>query len=179
MERFESMPTLDEKNEFLKNDLYDSLRWLFVGAVAWYAPERCPNQIVLGMYTSLVQARALYEFYYGRENGDNARSVEFARSWRPVRTSLYSKYMAARKPANKRVFHLVYNRSSHAGGQGHAGPDHINKQVLKFAKDLYRLTEEFIQSAQPNFRLIVKSALDRALDQANHAADGYGVANPI
>ncbi|SRR5260221_10914272 len=173
------MRTLDEKNGFLKDDLYDSLRWLFVGAVAWYAPERCPNQIVLGMYTSLVQARALYEFYYGRRNGDNALAVDFAPSWRPVPTSLYSKYMAAGKPANKRVFHIVYNRSRHAGGRGHDGSDHINKQVLKFAKDLHQLTEEFIKSAQPNFRLIVKSALDRALDEANHAADGYGVANPI
>jgi hypothetical protein len=181
------MGTLDEKNRFLKEDLYDALRWLFVGTVAWHAakvqPDRCPHQMVLGMYTNLVQARALYEFFYSAGNRDDARAVDFAPTWRPVArrraSRLYSDYMVGGKPANKRVFHLVYNRSAHAGGPGHEGDDHINKKVLEFAQDLRGLTKEFVKCVEPHFRVIVQSALDRALQEAKSVADGYGIANPI
>ena len=65
-----SVQPLDEatKKAFLTEDLYDALRWLFVSAVTWGAsrnqPHRCGNQDVLAMFSSLVQARALYEFFY-------------------------------------------------------------------------------------------------------------------
>lgn len=58
--------TLDERKKFLEDDLSDALKGPFVGAVVWAAAdasERCPFQKGLGMFTSLVQARALYEFY--------------------------------------------------------------------------------------------------------------------
>lgn len=177
------MPTQDEKSKFLKEDLYDSLRWLFVGTVAWHAarvqPDRCPHQMVLGMYTNLVQARALYEFFYSRGKRDDARAVDFAPAWRPVPSSLYSNYMAGGKPANKRVFHLVYDRSAHPAGPGHVADDHINKKVLEFAKELRQITEEFVKCVQPHFRAIVQSALDSALQEAKSTANGYGVTNPM
>lgn len=108
---------LDEstKKSFLTEDLYDALRWLFVGALTWAAskdqPHRCGNQDALAMFTSLTQARALYEFFYGvGEKDDDARARHFASAWDPPKTDLYRRYMAGGKPANKRVFHLVYNR---------------------------------------------------------------------
>ena len=115
------MHTSDEQQAFLRDDLHDSLRWLFVDAIAWKAsqkrPEPCGNQNVLGMYTSLVQARALYDFFYKRGRGDDAQAWHFAPSWNDDGggNSLYQRYMARESPANKRVFHLVYNRSEHAG----------------------------------------------------------------
>ena len=139
--------------------------------------------MVLGMYANFVQARALYEFFYSTGNRDDARAEDFAPKWRPVTrrraSRLYSNYMAGGRPANKRVFHLVYNRSVHAGGSGHEGNDHIKKKVLEFAKDLRQLTEEFIKCVQPHFRAIVQSALDSALQEAKSTAVGYGVTNPI
>jgi hypothetical protein len=178
------MPASDEqkKSEFLEYDLYDALRWLFVGAVAWQAATKdlCPHQRVLGMYTSLVQARALYEFFFEEGRRDDARAGDFAPRWaREESNNLYSQYMAKAKPANKRVFHLVYDRSAHAGGAGHDGPEHLNNQVLKFARDLRRLTEAFVECAAPRFRDRIQCALRGALDEANRAAEDYGIANPL
>lgn len=183
------MATPNERKEFLEKDLYDALRWLFVGAVTWQAaqvrPERCPNQPALGMYTNLVQARALYEFFYNTMRGKpyDAWAHHFASSWvqqRP-RSPLYDKYMATQKPANKRIFHLVYERSQsrNAGWTGHDGPDHLKNQVVRFAKDLRKITEAFVKCVKPQFRGIAKAALDNALNEAKNIADKYGIANPV
>jgi len=121
------VPTQDEKTEFLEKDLPDALRWLFVNAVVWYASENDP---LSAMYTSFVQARALYEFYYTKGNEpDDARARHFASSWTEPRSRLYREYMAPRTPAQKRVFHLVCGRSKaiNAGGPGHDGPNHLKK----------------------------------------------------
>ena len=87
--------------------------------------------------------------------------------------------MANQMPSNKRVFHLVYNRSAHAGGTGSDGPDHIKNQVLEFARDLRRLTEEFIASIQIAFRGEAVSALKRALNEAQSTAEQMGITNPL
>ncbi len=177
-------PDHSSKEKFLKEDLYDALRWLFEGAVAWKAARERPegaerHQSVLGMYTSLVQARALYEFFYAHGQGDDARACHFAPAWNPSQTDLYRRYMAGGKPANKRLFHLVYNRSLHAGGSGEDGPDHLKNQVLEFAKDLRSLTERFADSVDTNFCDSVRHALRKALEEAKLAADHYGIANPL
>jgi len=177
--------TLDERKKFLEDDLSDALKGLFVGAVVWAAAdasERCPFQKGLGMYTNLVQARSLYEFYGPRPAGDDddARASHFAPNWdRTGVTPLGTKYMGWGKPANKRVFHLVYDRSVHAGGLGHDGPDHIKNQVIEFAKDLRGLTERFSQSVDSDFRTSVQLALEKALKGAAEAANGCGIANPL
>ncbi len=177
-------PTLDEKRNFLNEDLADALKGLFVGAVIWVAAdtsELCPFQKGLGMFTSLVQARALYEFYSPKPaDYDDARASHFAPNWgRTGVTRLCTKYMGRGMPANKRVFHLVYGRSAHAGGPGHDGPDHIKNQVLEFAKDLRDLTERFAQSVDTDFRESVQRALQKALKGATEAAHGCGIANPL
>ena len=179
-------PDIPTRQGFLKEDLYDALRWLFVGAVIWEAsrsqPHRCGNQDALGMFTSLTQARALYEFFYadGKQN-DDARAGDFTSTsgWCPTESNLYRTYMAGQKPANKRVFHLVYNRPAQAGGHGQDGPDHLKNQVLEFAKDLRRLTEQFADSADTDFRDSIRYALQKALQDAKLAADLYGVPNPL
>lgn len=177
------MPAIDQeaKEKFLRYDLYDALRWLFVGAVAWQAAQTKPewaghNRIVLGMFTSLVQARALYEFFCGSNNRrpDDARSCDFR--WAPGATALYSKYMATGQPANKRVFHLVYHRSRHPGGVRQAQLKH---QVLAFAKELCWLTDQLARNSDEGFRRKIKSALRRALRQADIAAKEYDIPNPL
>lgn len=175
----------DSTNEkFLRDDLRDALRWLFVGAVTWEAsrsqPQRCRNQDALGMFTSLMQARALYEFFHGPgQQGDNARARDFVLGWNPPESDLYRRYMAKRKPANKRIFHLVYNRAVHAGGSGQDEADHLKKQVLEFAKDLRSLTQQFADSVDTGFRDSVRYALEKALEEAKLAADHYGITNPL
>jgi hypothetical protein len=87
--------------------------------------------------------------------------------------------MAGGKPANKRVFHLVYNRAVHAGGSGEDSFDHLKNQVLELARDLRRLTEEFANNADPNSRDSITNALREALQEAKLAADSYSIANPL
>ena len=184
------MPTLDMQNEFLEKDLSDALRWLFVGAVVWKAadekPERCCHQKALGMFMSFAQARALYEFYCkeGKTStkggvSDDARAWEFCDSWTIPNSSLYRDYMSMGKPANKRVFHLVYARSTKAGGPGHSGPTHINEQVLNSARDLRLITETFAKSVKQEFTSLVQSALQKGLEEAEKTATLFGIANPL
>jgi len=178
------VPDDSTKQAFLRDDLYDALRWLFVGAVTWEAsrnqPHRCANQDALAMFTSLTQARALYEFFYGLgEQDDDARARHFASAWDPPKPDLYRRYMAGGKPANKRVFHLVYNRPAHAGGSGQDGPAHLKNQVLEFARDLRKLTEKFADSADVNFRDGIRHAFQKALQEAKLAANHYGITDPL
>lgn len=172
-----------EKVAFLRDDFYDSLRWLFVGAVSWEAGKtkgRINHQSVLGMYTAAVQARALYEFFYAPTGTDDARAVDLvAGRWSPDKTSLYSTYMAGGKPANKRIFHLVYRRDSHSGGTGHDGPDHLKNQIVNFAVDLLVLSRDFIRALGPTLQPHAQQALDQALDEAAALAAEYRIANPI
>lgn len=55
------MATSDEKREFLEKDVYDALRWAFVGAITWLATEGRPER-ALGMNMNFVQARAAWLF---------------------------------------------------------------------------------------------------------------------
>jgi hypothetical protein len=181
------MPTANalEMKDFLEEDLYDALRWTFVSAVAWHASD-CGPERVFEMNTNFVQARALYEFYFGDKDTkerkpDDARARDFGGSWNETGTDLYLKYMCGGKPANKRVFHLVYGRSSpdNAGGPGPDGDDHIKNQVLEFARDLHRTTERFIECADKQFCDIVRTTLNQALAEAAKTADFYGIRNPL
>lgn len=188
----------DEMKKFLEEDLADALKALFVGAVVWEAAdvekgksELCPFQRDLGMYACFVQARSLYEFYSSKkkrrpkkgQKQDDARASDFvaAGKWteKESKSALYSKYMDSESPANKRVFHLVYGRSHHAGGPSNDETKHINKQVLAFAKELLKFTEEFGKRVKPDFRGSVECALCKAKKAAGEAADGCKIANPL
>jgi hypothetical protein len=173
-----------QKQQFLKRDLRDALKWLFVGAVIWEAAkrgkERCPNQHAVGMFTSFIQARALYEFYYKRERDtDDARAYDFCNCWRPPRSNLHPRYLTSGRPLNKRVFHLVYDRERHAGTSGPSGPGHLNQQVLAFARELLRITKKFVLCVRPELTSLAQSALREGLSDAQNAADFLGLANPF
>jgi hypothetical protein len=173
-------PTAADEKEFLEKDLYDALRWSFVSAVTWHATKG--RERALAMNTNFAQSRALYEFYFAKvSEPDDARAFQFVPSWAEPESTLYLKYMKRGKPANKRVFHLVYDRSiaANAGGVGHDGPDHIKNQVLEFAKDLRRITEQFIGCVKPQFQAIVRTTLDNALSEAKKTADCHGIPNPL
>jgi hypothetical protein len=157
--------------------LLNALRWLFVNAVVWHASDIRPEsenrpELLPAMYTSFVEARGLYEFYFSKSkrDGDDARVCHFtnANSWAEPPSSLYLKYMGPKTPAQKRVFHLVYGRSKeeNARGPGHDDRSHLKYQVLVLAKDLRRITESFISSAAPRFQSLVQAALDGALAEA-------------
>lgn len=187
-----TIPTLNEKRDFLEKDLADALKWLFVGAVVWQAakerPEKHCHQKALGMFMSFVQARALYEFYCKQDRtsakgnkSDDARAGEFCDSWTCPDSDLYRGYMRQGQPANKRVFHLVYGRSkeANAGGPGHSGPSHMNEQVLKCARDLRQITQAFTKCAKAEFTDLVQLALQGALNEAANVAAGFNIANPL
>jgi hypothetical protein len=172
------------KRDFLKDDLYNSLKELFLGAVTWHAhPEGKGARYLrdLGMFTCFVQARALYEFFYHKveqtKPGGTACSQHFASPWRPCDLqNLYSKYMGKNAPAQKRVFHLVYGRSCFSGGSKQDGADDLKNQVLSFAQDLKRLAEEFATACnQKDHRELAEGALARALHDGHELAKSYEI----
>jgi len=75
---------------------------------------------------------------------------------------LYWDYMRPRAPAQKRLFHLVYDRAEHAGGPGHDSRHHIKWQTARFAEDLKRLTQLFIDDCAAAYKLSATYALGRA-----------------
>jgi len=177
-------PAIDPKAKFLEKDFYDAFRWLFEGALAWQATKidggPCRHQRALGMFTSLVQARALYDFFFNpSRKEDDARASDFMGKWPEQPSDLCRKYMQGPTPANKRIFHLVYARENHAGGPGHEGPDHLKNQVMEFAKDLHEISKNFVAKVEPSLRPAAMSALRKALDEAKKAADEYGIPNPF
>jgi hypothetical protein len=179
------MATNKELHNFLAEDLYDALRWLFEGAVAWEAARTKPGQSgrhqrAFGMFTSLVQARSLYEFFYDKKKPkkpDDARVSDFASKskWIVPRSNLYTQYMESGKPAQKRVFHLVFNRSTHSGGAG----NELNTKVVEFALELRRLVEDFQRNADPEFRDEIECTLAMAILEADKAAKSFGIARPV
>ena len=183
------LPPIGNRKKFLEDDFSDALKHLFVGAVIWKAAENtelCPFQRGLGMFTSLVQARSLYEFYHSdRRKRDDARAEDFALGWTAKwagkESDLYKNYMAPWKPTNKRIIHLVYFRSKHSGGPvgEHDGPEHIKNKVLEFAKDLIGLTKDFINSVELDYRDSATHGLEKARKGADEAAGDCKIDNPF
>ena len=182
-------PTL--KENFLKDDLYNCLKELFIGAVAWHAADtvqkETPYLLDLGMFTCFVQARALYEFFYVKRKsspapGSTASASHFASSeWSPLdRHELYRRYMGKDAPAQKRVFHLVYGRKQFSGGRVEDGSEDLKYRVLDFATDLKRLTKEFAERVEDDkYRELIEGALARALEDGHELAKKYGVPDPL
>lgn len=131
----------EDKKSFLKDDLKDALTGTFVGAVSWLAhPETTDDRGVrgLGMYTTFLQARALYEFFFDKsvdeKIGGRARAGHFVSSWQASDPDkLRKRYMT--KPANNRLFHLVYGRSKFGGA---SKPDEARPTEESGPSDCYR-----------------------------------------
>ena len=86
--------------------------------------------------------------------------------------------MAHSKPANKRMFHLVYLRSEKSGETSTKGP--LNEQVLTVAKDLCNLAREFIEHIDDSAsQELARTALQNSLGEGQKAADHYHIANPL
>ncbi|MGI8807930.1 MAG: hypothetical protein ACR2KK_08840 [Acidimicrobiales bacterium] len=175
----------EDKLSFLANDFYDALRWLFEGAVAWQAgalkQEISRHQQLFAMSTAVLQARALYEFFFSEQKApDDARAQQFVAKWAVTKTEPYKNYMASGMPANKRFFHLVFGREFRSGGSGHHGPDHLNQQVLSFAKDISILATSFVNAIDdPDLRTTAQEALDKANQDGAEAAADYEIPNPF
>jgi hypothetical protein len=157
---------------------------MFEGAIAWEAWKlskgSARHQGVLGMYTVFMEARALYEFIHSHKLPlrfpDEARADDFASPpWQAKKSAVYSHYMDNKKPANKRMFHLVYRRSKTTGPAGE-----LNEQVLNVTKDLLYLSQEFVTNINDDdLRALGEKALQDATNEAQKAADHYGITNPL
>ena len=184
--------TEDEKTRFLTEDLPDVLKWLVVGAVMWQAAEpkekrdeRCPHQRAVGMFTGLVQARALYDFYYAKKKtgDDDARASDFVKDWPRIRSKIRSGVLARYlgKPVNKRVFHAVYRRSDHSGGNRSDSGEatHLKNQVLAIARELLKISKEFARHVDQKFNAEAQYALRAACNEAQTMARAYGISIPL
>lgn len=81
-------------------------------------------------------------------------------------------------PVNKRLFHLVYRRSTHSGEMSGSGP--LQDQVLNVARDLHNQALEFIAHVEGSVsKELARTALNNALVEAQKAADHYRIANPL
>ena len=184
-----TLPTQSEMQRFLAEDLRNDLRWLCDAAVVWDAANTLGTDLetlqrhadVHTMHASVTLARSLYEFFFdpSERHPDDARARHFCRTWDETPSALYVSYFALSKSANKRVLHLVYERAAHSGGTGHAGRDHLNKQVVAVARDLLRITERFIAKVEPEFKESARTALNGALYEAEDASKALGRPNPL
>jgi hypothetical protein len=110
----------------------------------------------------------------------DALADHFASPWKASESGVYTDYMAHLKPVNKRVFHLVYGRSIHSGGDGHEGSNHLNQQILIVAKDLFEITKQFVVRINDlTLRESGEVALVNAQKEATLAAEHYKIENPF
>lgn len=182
-----------DRTQFLQDDFYNSLRYMFEGAIAWHAWKQAlekrdqswpifRHQGVLGMYATFIEARALYEFFHShnsrRSDSDDARADDFATNWRAAESEVYQDYAAHSRPANKRMFHLVYRRNEKSGETSSKGP--LKEQVLNVAKDVLDVAGKFVENVDDSvYRELARIALRKALDEGQKAARHYCVANPL
>jgi hypothetical protein len=139
------------------------------------------------MYTTFTEARALYEFFHHHDSRrsdsddarlDDARADHFATNWKAAESEVYKDYVARTKPANKRMFHLVYRRDEKSGETSSKGP--LNEQVLSVAKDLLDVAGQFVENIDDSVcRELARTALQKALYEGQKAAKHYCVANPL
>lgn len=196
-----TLPSPDEMKQFLEEDLYNDLRWLFDAAVVRQAADERrrskdkdtdkpdPDLKTLGrhadvhtMHASVALARSLYEFFFSSKeiHSDDARARHFSRDWDEPPSDCYKEYFAGGKPANKRLLHPIYGRANHSGGTGHEGPDHLNEQVIAAARDLHQITLRFINKMEDKeFKASAKKALEDALYEAQDASESLHIANPL
>lgn len=168
------MDDKQQKQRFLDEDFRDALKWLCVGAATWkrYLEGEDPrHERALGMFTAFIQARALYEFFYKKPShpkadDDTARVSSFSDflrdGWSPPASELYTRYMADYRPAQKRVFHLVYGRDQFSGGNAGDESNDLKNQVGAFAMDLLSLAESFADALEEPFGSSVKCSIDKA-----------------
>ena len=113
------------------------------------------------MFTSFMQARALYEFF-GKQPKANRNNPlqedntvwagDFTKTpWQEPTSPIYDRYMKNQKPGQKRVFHLAYCRSKCSGGNTYDESEDLKRQVIAIAKDLIGLTEEFIKCVKQKY----------------------------
>lgn len=152
------------KEEFLREDLYNELRWLLCAATEWHACRKLAKEpgcrqphhlIVYTMDSALLHARSLYEFF-------TAASIKpDRRTWRDYshnarqESVTYDKFI---KPLHGRVMHLNRDRE---------GYDAVKDEVVNLAADVLRLWDDFskksdvkpyVQSLQEYRELAVREA---------------------
>jgi hypothetical protein len=167
----------EEKQRFLRDDFYHSLKELFISAITWQVaveretgPQRIDFQKDVSMHAAFAQARALYEFYTDDiRKCDDARAAHFCGKWKGSTGLHYARFME--DPANKRIFHLVYCREREWLA--------LKSQVMNVAKELCKLSEEFVRCVRDEFREGAQDAWARALKEAQRLAAIYEIQNPF
>ena len=167
------MCSQEEKQRFLRDDFYHSLKELFISAITWQVAvekretgqQRIHFQKDVSMHATFAQARALYEFYTDDiRKCDDARATHFCEKWKGSTGLHYARFME--DPANKRIFHLVYSRQRKSLA--------LKSQVINVAKELCNLSEEFVRCVRDEFRVAAQGAWAAALKEAQRLAAIYG-----
>lgn len=163
---------------YIKDDLYNELRWLLSAAAEWQAAETGSDKrvIVYAMDSAFLHARSLYEFFTWIEPQRPTRRAQTRVYWRTyglqgrLVSRLYTDWIGI---LHDYVMHLNDVRGSSSNvlnGQ------QLNKQILIFAEDVLHLWDQF--SAMPEvsqFSTELADARRKSVEQANSIAKERGL----
>jgi len=142
-------PPLTNKEDYLRNHLFNDLRWLLHAATEWSIQRQLELNIVgynvqvYAMDSAFLHARALFEFFV-QPTGGNYYSVEqFVGA--PLTSSDYKDDKTGWKgPLHAHLMH-AQDRSKPRKLQSPDGPKDLNEMPVYFAHEILRLWKEFEQ----------------------------------
>lgn len=175
-------PCLDQqgKEEYIREHLYNELRWLLHAATEWQIQKHLQLNIVgynvqvYAMDSAVLHARTLFEFFLNKTKSNYYGCTEY------VSTELQSdSYKDWSGPLHSHLMHAqVRSRPKKLGTSD--GPKDLNEMPVYFAQEILRLWKEFeaelSKSGNPEDQKLGqlardkrKEAIDKALCVVNSA----------
>lgn len=130
--------TFEEKDRFIKEELYHELRCLLGAVTVWriFMNESRGFDVIVAEDSSFVHARSLFEFFASSSKNKNLlKASEFGA--KKYRSDVYTKWKMA---LNRHVLHLNAQRLSPKNMKGES---HLSEQVESFAREILRLWVQF------------------------------------
>jgi hypothetical protein len=161
--------TLEEKSQFIREELYHELRCLLGATTVWkiFSNTEKGFDVVVAQDSVLIHARILFEFFDSRgENKSTLRVDKFG-----VHDYASQVYNQWKVPINNHLMHLDMRRLTPSNVKKKKG--HLNEQLEELTKEILRLWARFESDPSAiDFREVLTEARLRAIEDAKNDAAG-------
>lgn len=159
--------TLEEKKNYISEELYHELRCLLGAATVWsgFMEDKAGFNIVVAMDSAFVHARCLFEFFTGISSHD-VRITDFGPK-QQYQSAIYDDW---KEPLNRHVMHISKGRLK--GNETNIKDNmHLKDKVIEFAEDILRLWEKFEKDPSHQFTSTLIEARRDAIKDAEKDAE--------
>lgn len=144
-----------EKLAFLNTHFRNDLKYLAIATKLWRNSQKSTDERAMCLITSLVHARALFEFFTcnKKKYPNQAVAEDFLIKGGRLSSALFKSYW---KAINHRVMHLCYDR-------GHSDPKrkpHLKNAVVTLSAEIFRMADDFANQSKRPFRDRIRIIVD-------------------